>query len=91
MSPAPVPTVDPWRIPDAPPPDVLDEIAGAARMHDRLTRTGREVRLDLDPVTGRLRVELLGPDGRRLARLSATDVIDMACGERLPFPSDGLD
>lgn len=88
MSPAPAPAVDPWRIPDSPPPDVLDEIAFAARVHDRLTSAGREVRLELDPVTGRLRVELVGPDGRMLAKLTATDVIDMARGERLPLPSN---
>lgn len=82
MSPAPAPAVDPWRIPDAPPPDVLDEIAVAARAHERLTSAGREVRLDLDPVSGRLRAQLFGPDGRMLAKLTATDVIDMACGER---------
>ncbi|MGH2877609.1 MAG: hypothetical protein ACRDNJ_04085 [Solirubrobacteraceae bacterium] len=90
MSPASVPAVDPWRIPDAPPPDVLDEIAVAAHAHEQLTSAGREVRLDLDPVSGRLRAELIGPGGRMLAKLTATDVIDMACGERLPLASDRL-
>ncbi|MGH2856444.1 MAG: hypothetical protein ACRDMJ_03055 [Solirubrobacteraceae bacterium] len=88
MSPAPVPAVDPWKIPDSPPEEVLDEIAVAARAHDALTSAGREVRLDLHPVTGRLRVALVGPDGRMIARLSASDVIDMACGERPPIPTD---
>ena len=78
---SPAPPVDPRTIPDSPPAAVLDQIAAAAKIYDRLLDSGRELRLELHPVTGRLHATLAGPDGAGPVRLSATDVIDLAAGE----------
>ncbi|MGH3260802.1 MAG: hypothetical protein ACRDNS_02290 [Trebonia sp.] len=83
MSPPPAPLADPRMIPDSPPDDVLYEIGVAARVYDRLLASGRELRFDTDPVTGRLSARLMGVGGETLTKLSATDVIDLAAGEQL--------
>ncbi|MGH2873434.1 MAG: hypothetical protein ACRDL5_13365 [Solirubrobacteraceae bacterium] len=70
-------------VPATPPVEVLDAVALAATVYERLLEDDREVRFDLDPLTGTLVISLRETSGRRLAALSASDVIDLAAGGSL--------
>ncbi|MGH2914272.1 MAG: hypothetical protein ACRDMX_04715 [Solirubrobacteraceae bacterium] len=67
-------------VPDSPPEEVLDAIAVAGDVYERLRASGRQVRFELEPDTGWLRASLRDESGRVLARLTAGDVIDLATG-----------
>lgn len=67
-------------IPASPPPEVLDAIAAADAAYERLDASGRHVRFDLDPATGRLTCALTDGDEATLRDLSPRAVLDLAAG-----------
>jgi hypothetical protein len=70
-------------IPACPPPEVLDAIGDAAAAYDRLRASGRQVLLDLHPVTGKLAASVIDAEGNPVGTLSATQVLDLAAGDPL--------
>ena len=73
----------PDEIPACPPPEVQDAIARAHAACERLEASGRQVRFDLDEVTGQLALELTDAYGTRLRSLSPRAVLDLAAGAPL--------
>ncbi len=80
MSRPPAPSRRADSIPDGPPPQVMDAIALAAAVYERMAADGREVRFETDPNSGRLVISLRDARGAALAHLSACDVVDLAAG-----------
>ena len=68
---------------DAPPPEVLEEIAAAARTNEQLRASGRHVRFTEDEHSGRIGIELQGSEGKMLRELSIAEALDLAAGKRL--------
>lgn len=64
----------------APPPEVLAGTAAAWDAYDRLEAEGRRVHFAIDPLTDRLTVTLQDLDGAPLRAVSATEVLELACG-----------
>jgi hypothetical protein len=62
-----------------PPPQVLEEIELAGRIHSELLEDGREVRFH-GGVEGSLLIELCTTDGALLRALGANEVADLAAG-----------
>ena len=69
--------------PSAPPQAVLDEMAGAARVHDALHAQGRELRFARDEASGRVAVEVRDAGGSVLRTLSLAQALDVAAGKPL--------
>ena len=67
-------------IPDTPPPEVLEAMDTAAQAYDRLAATGRRLHFESDPLTGRVAVQLLDPEGGVVANLRASQVLHLADG-----------
>jgi hypothetical protein len=72
-------------VPDAPPPEVLDEIAAAAEAHERLVADGRQVHFGIGAFTRRLSAEIRDEDGELLESLTPRRVLELACGPLTPF------
>lgn len=70
-------------IPPAPPPEVLADIAAAARAYDRLVSEGRHVHFGIGAFTRRLSAEMRDDDGTLLESLTPRRVLELACG---PLP-----
>jgi hypothetical protein len=70
-------------IPARPPREVLDAIAAAHQAYERLEKSGRHVRFDLNEATGRLAIELTDISGTLLWSLSAHAVLELAAGAPL--------
>jgi hypothetical protein len=77
----PAPVSNP--IPPGPPPEVLDAMGAAADAYDRLKTAGRRLHFETDPVTGRLTVQVLDPDGNVITTLPPSKVLDLASGGSL--------
>ena len=60
------------------PPGLGEAIEAASRASDELEASGRQLRFSLDPVNGRLAIELVDLDGRRLSEVTASQVLDVA-------------
>jgi hypothetical protein len=60
------------------PPELGEAIEAASRAYDELEASGRQLRFSLDPFSGRLAIELVDLDGRRLGELTASQVLDVA-------------
>ena len=67
-----------FAMPALPPPELDEEIEAASRAYGELEASGRRLRFSLDPVTGRLTIELVDLDGRRLSELTASQVLAVA-------------
>jgi hypothetical protein len=63
-----------------PPPEVLDQLAEAAAVHERLLHAGLTVSFDSDGAGGP-QARLRDRDGAVLRSLSPAEVIALACGE----------
>lgn len=70
-------------IPPAPPAEVLDAMGTAAQAYDRLKTSGRQLHFETDPVTGKLTVQVLDPEGNVLTTLPPSKVLDLADGGTL--------
>ena len=70
-------------IPPAPPAEVIDAMGTAADAYDRLKTSGRRLHFETDPVTGRLAIQVLDPDGHVLTTLPPSKVLDLADGDPL--------
>jgi hypothetical protein len=63
-----------------PPPEVLDEIAAAARIEERLRESGQQLRFSSAPRAGRVAIELHDSQGGVVRALSAAEAIELAAG-----------
>jgi hypothetical protein len=70
-------------IPPVPPAEVLDAMGTAAQAYDRLKTSGRELHFETDPMTGKLTVQVLDPEGNVLTTLPPSQVLDLATGGTL--------
>jgi hypothetical protein len=70
-------------IPSSPPPEVLDQMAGAAQVYERLSAQGRELRFARDEASGRTTIEVRDRRGNILKRLSPAQALDVAAGAPL--------
>jgi hypothetical protein len=66
-----------------PPPEVLDEVAAAWERAQGPLYGAFELHFELDPLLHAVRGELRLPDGNRAVRLSASEALAVACGDRL--------
>ncbi len=69
--------------PSSPPQGVLDEMAGAARVHDALRAQGRELRFAHDGQSGRMRIEVRDAAGAVLRTISPAQALAVAAGKPL--------
>lgn len=67
-------------LPSSPPPEVLEQMAGAAQRYDELTAQGRELRFARDQESGRTRIEVRDRAGRVVKTLSPAQALDVAAG-----------
>lgn len=70
-------------VPDAPPPELLDEIGTAAAAWDALRDAGHHLHFDLDAETGRLTIQMLDHSGRPVADVPPHAVLQLAAGAPL--------
>jgi len=70
-------------IPSSPPPEVLNQMAGAAQAYERLSAQGRELRFARDEASGRTTIEVRDRRGNVLKRLSPAQALDVAAGAPL--------
>jgi hypothetical protein len=70
-------------LPSSPPPEVLDEMANAAAVYDRLSAQGRELRFTRDATSGRTQIEVRDRGGNLLGQLSPAQALDLAAGAPL--------
>lgn len=66
-------------VPDAPPPEVLAEIAAAGAAYDRLAACGRHVHFGIGAFTRRLSAEMRDDDGALIESLTPRRVLELAC------------
>lgn len=67
-------------VPSSPPPEVLDQMASAARTHEALSTQGRELRFSRDEQSGRARIEVRDRSGNVLRTLSPAQALEVAAG-----------
>jgi hypothetical protein len=67
----------------APPQQVLDQIAAAGRIHERLRDSGQHLRFFAAAAGERARIELHDVHGGLVRILSAAEAIELAAGRRL--------
>jgi hypothetical protein len=67
----------------APPMDVLDQIAAARRIHDRLRERGHQLCFRTDAPGEPTSIELLDCDGNLVKRLSIVEAFALAAGRAL--------
>ena len=77
------PSVSLEAIPSSPPPEVLAQMASAARTYDQLSSQGRELRFARDADSGRTTIEVRDRSGNVLKRLSPAQALDVAAGAPL--------
>jgi hypothetical protein len=70
-------------IPSSPPPEVLDQMGGAAQAYERLSAQGRELRFAHDESSGRTTIEVRDRRGNILKRLSPAQALEVAAGAPL--------
>ena len=69
-------------LPAGPPPEVLDEIDAAWERAQQLVEGEFELHFEADELLHRAFGELRRPDGTLEQRLSATEAVAIACGDR---------
>lgn len=67
-------------LPASPPPEVLEQMAAAAKTYDALAAQGRELRFARDTQSGRTAIEVRDRAGRLLKTLSPAQALDVAAG-----------
>jgi len=72
--------VSPNPFPASPPPEVLDQIAAAGRVHQQLHSDERALHFSREDGSGRVAIELRDRAGHTLRRLSAAEALDIAAG-----------
>ena len=82
-APAVRPAVSLQAIPSSPPAEVLEQMAGAAEVYERLSAQGRELRFARDETSGRTTIEVRDRRGNMLKRLSPSEALDVAAGAPL--------
>jgi hypothetical protein len=70
-------------VPSSPPPEVLDQMASAARTYERLSAQGRELRFVHEQSSGRMALEVRDRGGNVLQRLSPAQALEVAAGAPL--------
>ena len=73
-------------LPAGPPPEVLEEIGAAWERAQVLVVGAYELHFDSDPALGRAWGELRLPDGTAELRLSGSEAVAIACGDRVAIP-----
>jgi hypothetical protein len=74
------PAVSLQTLPSSPPPEVLEQMAQAARTHAQLSAQGRELRFLRDEQSGRTRIEVRDRGGNVLKTLSPAQALEVAAG-----------
>ena len=69
--------------PSSPPQSVLDEMAGAARVHDTLRAQGRELHFAHDSQSGHMTIEVRDNGGQVLRTISPSEALEVAAGKPL--------
>jgi hypothetical protein len=82
-APFPPPAVSMDALPASPPPEVLEQMADAARTYEDLSGQGRELRFATDAQSGRTRIEVRDRAGRVLQTLSPAQALAVAAGAPL--------
>jgi hypothetical protein len=77
------PSVSLRTFPSGPPPEVLDEMASAARVHDALRAQGRELHFAHDAGSGRMTVQVRDSSGHVLRTISPSEALEVAAGKPL--------
>jgi hypothetical protein len=67
----------------APPPQMLDEIAAAGAIHERLRASGRHMRFLAAAPGERARLEIRDDDGNLVRSVSMTEAVELAAGRLL--------
>jgi len=70
-------------LPSSPPREVLDQMAGAARIYEDLSAQGRELRFARDAASGRTQIEVRDRAGNLLRQLSPAQALELAAGAPL--------
>jgi hypothetical protein len=65
---------------EGPPPEVLAQIAGAARIHQELRRNGEELRFSLEEGNRSVQVELHDRERGHSRSLSVVEALEIAAG-----------
>jgi hypothetical protein len=66
-----------------PPPQVLEQIAAAGRIHEQLREAGHHLRFFAAACGERARIELHDGEGSIVRGISAAEAIELAAGRRL--------
>lgn len=77
------PSVSLRTFPSGPPPEVLEEMASAARAHDALRAQGRELHFAHDAGSGRMTVQVRDNSGHVLRTISPSEALEVAAGKPL--------
>jgi len=80
-------TVD--MIPAVPPQEVLDAIQTASQSYDAVAATGHQIHFATDPQSGRLSIQLLGPSGAPVAKLTPGKALAVAAVAKLDLNTKG--
>jgi hypothetical protein len=67
-------------IPASPPLEVMDAIAGALHASERLAASGRELRFERDPPTGKVTIAVHDLQGNLLSTVPPSKALDVADG-----------
>jgi hypothetical protein len=67
-------------LPSSPPPEVFEQMAGAAQRYDELTAQGRELRFARNEESGRTQIEVRDRQGRLVKTLSPAQALAIAAG-----------
>jgi len=70
-------------IPAVPPAEVMDAISVASQAPDRLAADGKELRFELDPPTGKVRVQVQDLQGNVIGEVRPSTALDVAEGADL--------
>ena len=73
-------------LPTGPPPEVLEEIGAAWERAQVLVDGAYELHFDSDPALRRAWGELRRPGGTAALRLTASEALAIACGDRVAIP-----
>jgi hypothetical protein len=67
----------------APPLEVLDQMAAAARVHDQMQQEGRELRFSVDGSVAGVAIELHDAETDTTTALTSAQALDIAAGKPL--------
>jgi hypothetical protein len=77
------PTVSVDTFPSSPPPEVLDELRGAAQAWENLRAQGHELHFGHDEQTGRIAIELRDREGNSVRDVSPSEALELVGGKPL--------